>query len=141
MKVGGPGKIQSPSVKKSKGASKSSGSDFASQVSTSGKATPSGGIASSGPLTSVDALLGLQEMPDATAGRSKGLQFGRDLLDQLENIRRGLLLGTIPVHQLQKLAESLSKRKDQFQDPDLKGVLDEIELRARVELAKLEVGL
>jgi hypothetical protein len=36
------------------------------------------------------------------------------------------------------LATAVSRRQDGFADPKLQNVLDEIELRARVELAKLE---
>jgi hypothetical protein len=32
----------------------------------------------------------------------------------------------------------VARRRENFSDPKLQGVLDEIELRARVELAKLE---
>lgn len=141
MKVGGPGKIQTPSVKKAKGGKSTGSSEFSSHISDTPAASSGGGVASAGPINSVNSLLGLQEVGDATEGRSKGLAYGKDLLDRLEDIRRGLLLGTIPVNRLRSLAEALKNRKDQFNDPVLKTVLDEIELRARVELAKLEVDM
>ena len=39
---------------------------------------------------------------------------------------------------LNRLATAVSRRQENFADPKLQGVLDEIELRAKVELAKLE---
>ena len=50
----------------------------------------------------------------------------------------GLLAGGIPRLTLNRLASAVSARRDGFSDPKLQSVLDEIELRARVELAKLE---
>ena len=56
----------------------------------------------------------------------------------LDEVRDGLLAGGIPRATLNRLATAVSKRQEGFSDPKLQGVLDEIELRARVELAKLE---
>lgn len=97
-------------------------------------------IGGSAPISSVDALLSLQEIPDATGGRSKGLLYGKDMLDHLESIRRDILLGSIPKARLKALSDTIKRRRDQFQEPGLADVLDQIELRARVELAKLEVA-
>jgi len=60
------------------------------------------------------------------------------LLDMLDQVRDGLLAGGIPRATLNRLANAVSKRQDGFADPKLQTVLDEIDLRARVELAKLE---
>ena len=48
------------------------------------------------------------------------------------------LAGGIPRVTLNKLAHAVSRRQEGFADPKLQNVLDEIELRAKVELAKLE---
>lgn len=142
MKVSGPGRIAAPSVKKAKGksgGSASRGADFAAEIplAAAADAVVSQGVSGAGPVTAVDALLGLQEVPDATDQPSRGVARGFDMLDVLEDIRRGLLLGTISQAKLRSLAQLL-KNKNRFQDPDLAGILDDIELRARVELAKLE---
>ena len=52
-------------------------------------------------------------------------------------IRLGLLLGTIPQSRLEQLAHLVRAQREQLNDPKLTAVLDEIELRAAVELAKL----
>ncbi|MDY0882831.1 flagellar assembly protein FliX [Dongia soli] len=90
-------------------------------------------------LNSLAALLTVQET-DETLGRrarSRAKQRGESILDQLEEIRLGLLLGVIPMAKLEGLAQLVRAKREQFQDPELQSILDEIELRAAVELAKL----
>ena len=70
--------------------------------------------------------------------RSKGVAHGEALLGLLDEVRDGLLSGGIPRGTLNRLADAVGRRHENFADPRLQGVLDEIELRARVELAKLE---
>ena len=50
----------------------------------------------------------------------------------------GLLAGGIPVSQLQNIVNLVSRQREAVSDPRLKELLDEIELRARVEVAKYE---
>ncbi|HUB84915.1 MAG TPA: flagellar assembly protein FliX [Rhizomicrobium sp.] len=95
-------------------------------------------VAAPGTIASVESILTLQGMDDSTGGRSKGVQYGEQLLDMLDEVRDGLLAGGIPRGTLNRLATAVSRRQEGFADPKLQNVLDEIELRARVELAKLE---
>ena len=142
MKVKGPGGVSPSSTKKVKKSS-ASGTGFAKSVDASSGQAPASEVRNIGgaaPISGVDALLSLQEMPDATGGRSKGLLYGKDMLEHLESIRRDILLGAIPKARLKALSDTIKRRRDQFQDPGLADVLDQIELRARVELAKLEVS-
>lgn len=69
--------------------------------------------------------------------RKRRAQRGHELLDRLENLRRGLLAGAIPKDQLADLARSMRERREAGADPQISRLLDEIELRAEVELAKL----
>jgi hypothetical protein len=89
----------------------------------------------------VDALLAIQEVPDATTGRSRGLAMASDLLDGLEEIRRGLLMGSIPTSRLKRIADMVRQRKAVTTDPEVTALLEEIDLRASVELAKLGIYL
>ena len=91
-----------------------------------------------GPIAALDSILALQDMGDATDGRSKGLSHGEQLLEILDSVRDGLLAGGIPRATLNRLAVAVTRRHDSFADPKLQDVLDQIELRAHVELAKLE---
>jgi hypothetical protein len=96
-------------------------------------------VAGPGPIAALDSILTLQGMEDTTDGRSKGLKHGEQLLDMLDQVRDGLLAGGIPRTTLNRLANAVTRRHESFADPRLQGVLDEIELRAHVELAKLEM--
>ena len=111
---------------------------------TLGDPAPAAGAAgpssAAGPVASAQALLAVQEVGDATAGRSKGLMRAEDMLDALEDLRRGLLMGTVSKAKLQSLARMARARRETIDDPRLNALLDEIELRAEVELAKLEFG-
>lgn len=62
---------------------------------------------------------------------------GFDLLDRLDEIRMGLLMGTIPTDRLNNLLRLVRGSRDGAMDPKLNAILDDIELRAMVELAKL----
>jgi len=59
------------------------------------------------------------------------------MLDRLDDIRLGLLTGTVSKERLSELSRLARVRRAEVDDPRLVEVLDEIELRAEVELAKL----
>lgn len=100
----------------------------------------SGSAASTAAARSVEAtspLLALQELPDPLSGRRRAVRRGHTLLDQLEQIRIGLIDGIIPVGRLDRLMHLVRNAREELLDPEVEAVLDEIELRAQVELAKL----
>ncbi len=88
---------------------------------------------------SVEALLAAQVIGDATdeESRHRMIQHGEDILDRLEELRRGLLSGSLPRERLFELAQLVRNRRNTTDDPKLHSLLDEIELRAEVEIAKL----
>jgi hypothetical protein len=86
----------------------------------------------------VDTLLALQEVDDPLARRQQAVKRAYDILDLLDSIRLGLIAGGIPQRQLSALVDLVESRRDSFVDPQLSGLVDEIELRAKVEIAKLE---
>lgn len=90
-------------------------------------------------VASVDAIFVAQAVGDADEreARQRLIQRGEDILDKLEEIRHGLLLGVVPREKLEALAHSVRARRENCPDPRLAALLDEIELRAEVELAKL----
>ena len=90
-------------------------------------------------VSGIDALLAAQGVGDSTDGeqRRRLVKYGEDLLDKLEELRHGLLIGAVPKDKLIALAQMVRSRRDSVADPRLAAVLDEIELRAEVELAKL----
>jgi hypothetical protein len=96
------------------------------------------GLAGLQPLAAVDALVALQEIPDAAARKRKAIKRGEAMLNLLEDIKIALLSGALARARIMKLAQIVEDRRNDAADPELRGVLEEIELRARVELAKLE---
>lgn len=102
-------------------------------------AAPAGSL---GVLTSVDALgvlQGLDVVGEASAGTAERLVArGETLLDELANLRDGLLRGAVDRNGLERLRRSLAERRPTATDTRLEAVLDDIELRVAVELAKAD---
>lgn len=84
-----------------------------------------------------DGLLALQEVPDAVARNARARRHGEDLLDRLDELRLALLTGRLSPARIEALSAMVAARKEQVTDPGLSQILEEIELRAAVELAKL----
>jgi len=92
--------------------------------------------AGASPVQSLNALLALQEVDDATEGRKRARRRADDLLDQLEDLKLSIMLGEVPLAQLENLAGLLAQRQGATDDPKLAQIINEIEIRAAVELAK-----
>jgi hypothetical protein len=60
------------------------------------------------------------------------------ILDALDEIKLALLDGNLSLGQLDRLRRALRDERSLTDDAKLEGLLDEIELRAAVEMAKLE---
>ena len=136
MEIKGTSRIETGAVRR-KTATATGGGSFNVADTAESHAAPI--IAGPGPIAALDSILALQDLGDPTDGRSKGLAHGEQLLQILDSVRDGLLAGGIPRATLNRLAVAVTRRHDVFADPKLQDVLDQIELRAHVELAKLEV--
>ena len=90
-------------------------------------------------VSSSDALLAIQMAGDDEEQviRKKLLKRGKNLIEKLEEIRDGLLLGSISRESLINISRMVKERRYESADPRLKEIMDEIELRVEVELAKL----
>jgi hypothetical protein len=86
----------------------------------------------------LDALIALQMVEGPLDKRKRGLKRGRAMLDALDDLKISLLSGRMPADQLRRLVIAVDGRERDSEDERLEAILDEIELRARVELAKLE---
>jgi hypothetical protein len=92
-------------------------------------------VASASPATGIDALIALQSVEDPTLAKKKAVRRGRSLLDVLDAIKADLLVGRIGEGRLNQLMALIGQARQRL-EPGLDGLLDDIELRARVELAK-----
>lgn len=139
MKVTGPGTVQSNAIKRIRREGDKGGQAFAEHVSGDTQDVAAAAVGSAAPPTPIDALIAIQEVPDASTGRRRALLRGSSMLDLLDEVRVGLLSGIVPGGRLQSLLDSLKGRREAIEDPRLAQLIDEIELRASVELAKLSV--
>jgi hypothetical protein len=134
MKIDPTRRTSVSNVKRS-GASTGASGDFARLLGTASETEAASGPVAAAPL---DSVLALQGVDDQGGGNAKAHLRAELMLDRLEEIRTGLLLGAIPKSQLQDLARVAKETRESSVDPALGDVLDDIELRARVELAKYD---
>jgi len=106
--------------------------------STDPVASTAGGVSAVGGL---DALLALQQVNPDASGRQQAKQRGERILNALERLRDDLLFGKISAGTMKGLSAEVAQARAQTNDPKLTTVLDEIDLRAQVELAKIEMNL
>ncbi|MCF8481846.1 MAG: flagellar assembly protein FliX [Rhodospirillum sp.] len=142
MKVGGIRTGETRSTKKSDKGGKAEKGAFDRElrgILDGDEAVP---LEGAGPLSGVDGLLALQETGGVgptgdREGRRRHVQRGTRMLDQLEKVRLGLIDGVIPKAELVSMARTLRENREPTMDPKLTAVMEEIELRVEVELAKL----
>lgn len=132
MRIYGPNGTTSAAT--SSAARRSSSSSFSLPTSTetsdSRPATAPAGVGG------IDALLALQGVEDATERRRRAVKRGRDALDILDDLKIGLLSGSLDPATVQRLRAAASELKTNSGDEGLDSVLAEIDLRVEVELAK-----
>ncbi len=134
IKIDGPSSLRSSSVKRSGQSGGDSSGAFSKMVGEDSASTA--GVSSANAVTGVESLWALQEVDDAGSRASRGKRRALDLLDSLDELRHGLLMGTIPREKLALLSRMVRSRRAQVDDPKLAALLDEVDLRAQVELAK-----
>lgn len=99
------------------------------------------GSAPAAPLAGLDAILTLQAEDDSPQQRRRrSAARGQDILDGLDRLKVALLGGRVATAELATIARRLGERADASGDPRLDALIAEIELRAAVELAKLEAA-
>lgn len=134
MKIAGTHSHGSPALRRKDKTGAGQGGGFASALKGP-EAKPS--VAAPAPTESLDSLLSLQEVGGENEERRRALSRGKTLLDQLDELRHGLLIGIFPRAKLDALLKMVKARKDSSIDPQLREILGEIELRAAVEVAKM----
>ena len=87
-------------------------------------------------LSGIDALIALQGIEDPTERRRRAVTHGRRALDALDELKLGLLVGSLDQGTLLRLKAVAADLKDGSGDERLDQVLGEIDLRVAVELAK-----
>jgi len=103
--------------------------------------TPRGSAAAANlhAISTVDALLALQGVDNVGERKKRAVAKGRNALDVLDQLKIGMLDGTLTPSTLARLNVVADGLTDASGDPGLDSVLSEIDLRVAVELAKAGV--
>lgn len=105
-----------------------------------GATAANGGVVRTTGVMGVDALLALQEVGGSLEGKRRAVRRASRILDILDEVKLALLDGGTSLAQLDRLRRAVSEERGLTSDPKLDEVLDQIELRAAVEIAKLEIA-
>jgi len=89
-------------------------------------------------VSSVDALIALQDVGGPLERRRRAVSRAGRILDVLDDMKQALLDDGLGPQDMERLRRAVRDERLGTDDPGLEGVLDEIETRAAVELAKLE---
>lgn len=95
-------------------------------------------VAGPSAVMGVEALIALQEVGGPLERKRRSVSRAGRILDVLEGVKLSLLGGELEHADLDRLRRAVREERQATDDPKLEGLLDEIELRAEVEIAKLE---
>jgi len=135
MKVNGPAGPASPGAPRA-GRPASGGGFSVGGPAAPAAAAPAAASAAAPPVAGLSALMALQGVEDVTERRRRAIRRGGGLLDRLDELKLALLAGLPPGTALEGLQRAVGETVGEVDDPRLRAVLEQIELRAAVELAK-----
>lgn len=126
------------SVPMNSGGIKRSGGDFSLAKAAGGTKSAATAQASAAfGMMGVDALLALQGEEDVLTGRRRRqIKRSHNMLDALDDLKVSVLSGGIDDEALLRLQGLIAEHREDIEDERLQGLLNEIETRAFVELAK-----
>lgn len=140
------GTKSSSDIQKKKDVKKASSGDgvFGSFMDSgeSGGTAQSSSIGLSAGIASIDALLAAQSAEDPAQGKARKRMQERagDILDKLNDLKIAMLTNNVTVGHMVSIADVVATHRERIDDPALTAILDEIDLRANVELAKLQMA-
>lgn len=108
------------------------------EAEDTGAAETSQSVSSNDAVDATSALFSLQEVPEGVGLKQQTMKQGQRSLDMLEDLRRDLLLGDDSPQLLQRMRDQQAQMRQHAYDPSLKEVMDDIDLRLAVEIAKRE---
>lgn len=143
MKITGPGKTEKAGGVKKSGKAGSTGSTSFSGLLGTEEAAATAHMQGAGAVARLDVLLAAQGAEDPASRASKGRMRKRadSILRQLDKLRLGILTGNLSVGNMVDIADVVSSHREKIQDPQLASILDEIDLRAQIEVAKMRMAL
>lgn len=87
-------------------------------------------------VSNIEGIIALQGLDENTSVQERIIAKGHKLLNELEELKIAVLGGQIPTNELESISNSLAMNVNGDIPKELKTIMDEIELRAKVELAK-----
>jgi hypothetical protein len=136
MKISGPTGASKTGAARGAGRAES-GAGFALPVDGADEAAEAQRMAGLEGVMTVSALLALQGVEDPLSRRKRAMGRASRLLDMLEDLKVAMLDGEASPATLDNLAKTVREERAATDDPRLEDVLNQIETRAAVELAKL----
>lgn len=140
MKITGPGGPAAPSAARRTPGSSAEGFAPVRPGAASGASAAARPASASG-VSSLGALLALQDVDGPLERRRRSVNRAGRILDGLDTLKLSLLGGADGLAAARSLQDAVRDQRAAVDDAGLEGVLDEVELRAAVELAKLERAL
>lgn len=137
MKVSGPGRagpITGPAPgRRAADGFAPAGAGATAETSAASRAGAAGAVGS------LDALLALQETGGPLERRRRAVRRADRLLDGLDGLRLAMIDGAPAASALERLLQAGREQREHTEDQGLESLLDQVDLRAAVELAKLDV--
>lgn len=122
---------------KAKKSSSTSGASFSSMIDQTGEASSAENATGISAASSIAGVFAVQELEPSTEGtKKKAVARAQDILEDLEEIKMGILSGGLSTAVLKNLTERLKQQQETTEDAALQEIIAEVELRALVELAK-----
>lgn len=141
MKVEGPSKTQKTSKTDKTNKTGKTDSTFGDMVT--GATKSASGASATQSIAKVDALLAVQGAESATerSAKRRMRERGEQVLRQLDHLRLAILTGNLNIGQVIDIADVVASHREKINDPKMSAVLDEIDLRAQIEIAKMRKAM
>jgi hypothetical protein len=143
MKIEGPSGPQSTAPTRRAGKTSGPGGSFDALIGGAEDSVGAAPTQASSAIARVDALLTIQgaEDPAQGAARKRMRRRSESILKALDGIRLSMLSGTLTVGHMIDVADIVAAHREKINDPQLAAIMDEIDLRAQVELAKMRMAM
>ncbi len=89
-----------------------------------------------GQSSGIEAMLALQGVDNNVEGKQRAVRHAHSMLDTLDEIKADFLAGNVGEGRLNRLMAQVTRARQQA-EPELISLIDDIDLLAKVELAKM----
>ena len=137
MKINGPSGASAAGAARGAGRATPGGVFSLSAAEQTSEAAEAQRMAGLDGVMTMSALLALQGVEDPLSRRKRAMGRASRLLDMLDDLKVAMLEGAAAPATLDNLARAVREERASTDDPRLEDVLNQIETRAAVELAKL----